>query len=77
MASARHSFSIEMISKDYMNRISISNEPDGEVVFEGELGELTHIELIEGIMLQITGKNGILRLDITEVELTQGLAKRF
>jgi hypothetical protein len=77
MASARHSFSIEMISKDHMNRISISNEPDGEVVFEGELGELTHIELIEGIMLQITGKNGILRIDITEVELTQGLAKRF
>jgi hypothetical protein len=73
MNSDKHSFSIEMISKDFVNRISISNEPNGEVLLEGQLGEITHIELVEGIMLQITGDNGVFRIDITEGELYRGL----
>jgi len=58
MTSSRHSFSIEMASKDHLHKVSVSNAHDGEVIFEGELGELTHIELVEGIMLQISGVHG-------------------
>ncbi len=76
MTSCRHSFSIEMTSKDHVHRISVSNAPNGEVTFEGELGELTHIELVEGIMLQISGVHGTFRIDITEVELAQGLKSK-
>ena len=76
MTKGRHSFSIEMISKDHINRISVSNEPNGEVMFEGELGGLVSIELIEGILLQITGDNGVFRIDLTEKELSHGLSKK-
>lgn len=76
MSSGRHSFSIEMVSKDHMTKVSVCNEPKKEVIFEGELGDIASVELIEGLMLEITGDNGVIRLDITEVELAQGLARK-
>jgi len=76
MTTGRHSFSIELSSKDHLNRISFSNQPNDEVIFEGELGELERIELIEGILLQITGDNGVIRIDLTEKELSHGLSKK-
>ena len=76
MSTGRHSFSIEMTTKDHMTRVSVSNEPKSEVEFEGELGGLVRIELIEGILLQITGDNGIIRIDLTEKELSHGLSKK-
>lgn len=76
MLKGRHSFSIEMASKEHMNRVSVSNEPKNEVEFEGELGGLVNVELIEGILLQITGDNGVIRIDLTEKELSQGLSKK-
>lgn len=76
MSEGRHSFSIEMASKRHIDIISVSNEPKGEVMFEGELGGLVKIEFIEGIILQITGENGVFRIDLTEKELSHGLAKK-
>lgn len=76
MSAGRHTFSIEMVSKDHMTKVSVCNEPKKEVIFEGELGEIANIELVEGLMLQITGDNGILRIDITEGELANGLSKK-
>ena len=73
MTNQTHSFSIVISSKDHMNRVSIDNEHDTEVMFEGELGGLHEIKLIEGILLQITGDNGVLRIDLTEKELVQCL----
>ncbi len=76
MTIERHSFSVEMASKEHLNRVSISNDLNGEVVFEGELGGLVRIELIEGILLKITGDNGVIRIDLTEKELTDALSKK-
>ncbi len=76
MAIERHSFSIEMASKEHVNRVSVSNELHGEVMFEGELGRLVRIELIEGILLKITGDNGVIRIDLTEKELSTALSKK-
>ena len=76
MTKERHSFSIEMSSKEHMNRVSISNDLNGEVMFEGELGELVRIELLEGILLKITGDNGVIRIDLTEKELSNVLSKK-
>ncbi len=72
----RHSFSVEMISKSHIETISVSNEPNGEVMFEGELGGLVQIEFVEGIILQITGDNGVLRIDLTEKELVECLKSK-
>ena len=72
----RHSFSIEMTSKSHIDTISVSKESKAEVMFEGELGGLVQIEFIEGIILQITGDNGVFRIDLTEKELSHGLSKK-
>lgn len=75
MPKEQHSFSLEMTSKSHLDKISVSNEPKTEVIVEGELGGLVQIEFIEGIILQITGDNGVFRIDLTEKELSQGLVK--
>ena len=72
----RHSFSIEMSSKSNIETISVSKESKAEVMFEGELGGLVQIEFIEGIILQITGENGVFRIDLTEKELSHGLSRK-
>ena len=71
--SSRHSFSIEMASKEHVQKVSVSDSLEGGVIFEGELGELVCIELVEGIMLQISGDNGTIRIDISKDELMRGL----
>ena len=71
-----HSFSVEMVSRASINRISLGENTEKEVLVEGELGELIKIELIEGILLQIIGENGAIRIDLTEKELTIGLSKK-
>jgi hypothetical protein len=64
-----HSFSIEMKSKKYVKNISISEEDYNRVLFEGFLGDLEILSLIEGRMLEVRGSNGILRIDLSEDEL--------
>ena len=65
----RHSFSIEMISRDHLSRIAVSDLSREGVLIEGDLGEVIKVELIEGILLQISGNKGIFRIDLVEGEL--------
>jgi hypothetical protein len=59
-----HSFSIEMPSRNSINNLSIN----GGSTIEGDLGDNISFEIIEGIMLQISGENGVFRLDLREGE---------
>jgi len=40
---------------------------------EGRLGELTGMELIENILLEIRGTNGILRIELSREEIEHAL----
>ena len=60
----RHSFSIEMKSRNSIDNLSIN----GGSTIEGDLGNNISFEIIEGIMLQISGENGVFRLDLREGE---------
>lgn len=71
----KHAFSIELDSRNYMKCISILNESGDCVLIEGYLGELEEVGLIEGIMLEIRGTNGTLRMDLNEEELKKFLKK--
>jgi hypothetical protein len=79
MSSTREStisFNIELISRDHVKRVSM---PDGEgdrLTIGGSLGKLTMIELIEDILLIISGVNGTLRIEITRGELEKALKLR-
>ena len=59
-----HSFSIEMPSRKGISNLSIN----GGSTIEGDLGPHISFEIIEGIMLQISGENGVFRIDLREGE---------
>jgi hypothetical protein len=62
-------FSVELKSKAYVKKISISNEAYEKVLFEGDLGKLEEIALVEGDVLEINGINGTLRANLSKKQL--------
>ena len=76
MSETSHAFSIEMKSRRHVKCISVSEGSQENVFFEGFLGELESLSLIEGEMLEIEGANGVLRIDIKTEELTKQLLKK-
>ena len=67
-----HTFSVEIRSKKYVKNISISDESHDRVLFEGNLGELLELSLVEDV-LEFIGANGILRVGLTEDQLRKAL----
>ena len=63
-----HSFSIEMDSKRNLSHVSLTDETEG-VLIKGKLGELQEISHEEGLMVEIIGDLGVLRIDLTKEEL--------
>ena len=62
-------FSIELTSKNFVKHLAIPGDSDDKVLIEGFLGELKELCFTEGIILEIQGTNGILRIDLSEEEL--------
>ncbi len=71
-----HAFSVDMNSKKHVRHISLSNESHERVLFEGVLGELKDLSMVEGVVLEITGANGILRIDLSEEEIRKMLFQK-
>ena len=67
----KHTFSIELKSKEYLKLVTIPNGARDNVLLEGFLGDLEVIDLVEGAMLEIQGTNGSFKMDLTEEELTR------
>ena len=55
-----------MRSKKHVRSISISDEAHDRVLFEGDLGRLLEVSIIECSALEIVGENGVLRIEIDE-----------
>jgi hypothetical protein len=70
------SFSVEIRSKRHVKSISISDEAHESVLFEGDLGELQDLSLVEGDVLEFVGANGILRIDVTDEQLQKVLSEK-
>jgi len=68
-----HTFSIEMKSKKHVKSISISDEARDRVLFEGNLGGMLELSIVEGDVLEFIGVNGVLRIGITEKQLRKAL----
>jgi hypothetical protein len=68
-----HVFTVEMKSKQNVKTISISDESHDRVLFEGNLGKLLSLSLVEGDVLELIGGNGVLRVGVTEGQLRKAL----
>lgn len=65
----KRSFTVELNSKKNLKTITVSNGSHEGVVVEGSLGKLKRAVFAEGIVLEIVGTNGVLRIDIIENEI--------
>jgi hypothetical protein len=69
--SKKRSFSMELNSKSDLKSITMTNGPRESVLVEGTIGELVQLGFTEGVILEIIGDRGILRVDIGEDEIVQ------
>jgi hypothetical protein len=63
------SFSVELNSKRNLKNVTLTNGSSDSVLVEGNIGELLQVTFKEGVILEIVGKSGILRLDLGEDEI--------
>ncbi len=60
----KRNFSVELSSKQCLLAMNLTNSSGNEVSIEGSIGELVHASILEGIVLEVTGREGTLRLDL-------------
>jgi hypothetical protein len=59
------SFSIELKSKEYLKTMNLANGACEGVVVEGTIGQLLYAQFTEGIVLEVVGQKGALRIDLS------------
>jgi hypothetical protein len=64
-----HSFSIEMVSRSDLSHVCLTDESSGAVLIKGKLGRLVEMSHPEGLMVELVGDLGVLRLDLNREEL--------
>lgn len=64
------SFSVEIESKEYLDKISILDDGQG-VLLEGDYGELCYLSLHEDKLLEIQGSKGVFRIEISRSEIAE------
>lgn len=74
--TSEHMFSIELKSKAHLKNVSYSNAEQSNVVVEGFLGKLIDIQFTEGVILEVNGAAGSLRMDLSEVEFKKLILKQ-
>lgn len=67
--TTEHAFSAEIKSKGYIKQMSLNSKGQYPVLFECFLGDLESLSLVEDLVLEIKGENGILRIDLTKDDL--------
>ena len=64
-------FTIELKSKIHLKNVALSSSSNETVLLEGTIGHLEKAEFTEGVILQIIGNKGVLRVDLSENEITK------
>ena len=64
-------FSVELKSKRNLKNIILTDGSCESVLIEGTIGELLRATFVEGVVLAVVGKNGVLRLDLREDDITK------
>jgi hypothetical protein len=62
-------FSVELKSKRNLKNVTLTNGSSDSVLIEGTIGELVQATFAEGIILEVIGKKGVLRINLGEDEI--------
>ena len=68
-------FSVELQSKKHLKSFSLTNGTTNSVLLEGKIGELVQATFKENVILEVVGKNGTLRVDLEEGEISKPTEK--
>lgn len=63
------SFSVELKPKVNLRHLAFNNDSGENALIEGSIGEFEHAEFVEDMVLEILGRKGVLRIDISENEI--------
>jgi len=64
-------FSVELKSGLSLKNVTLTNEGQQNVLIEGSIGELQRAEFSEGIILEVVGDKGVLRINLALDEINQ------
>jgi hypothetical protein len=64
-------FSVELKSGLSLKNVTLTNEGQQNVLIEGTIGELQRVEFSEGIILEVVGDKGVLRINLALDEINQ------
>jgi hypothetical protein len=58
-------FSVELKSKVNLKNVTVRDSSQENVLVEGTLGKLEHAEFADGVVLEVFGDKGVLRVNLT------------
>lgn len=64
-------FSVELQSKADLKNVTLTNGTHDNVLVEGTIGEFVRATFAEGVILEVVGKKGILRINLSENEISK------
>jgi len=64
-------FSVELKSKVNLKNVTLTNGSQENVLVEGSIGELQRAEFSEGIILEVVGDKGVLRINLSPEDIKQ------
>jgi hypothetical protein len=67
--SEMRSFSVELKSKSDLKNVALTNGSSDSVLLEGSTGKLIQAKFAEGVILEVIGNDGVLRVDLREEEI--------
>jgi hypothetical protein len=71
----RQTFSVVLDSKQQVKNIILSDELHQKVFLEADIGQLEKVKFTEGIVLEVFGTKGVLRIDLPIKVLRKAVEK--
>jgi hypothetical protein len=62
-------FSVELKSKVNLKNVTMSNGNHENVLVEGTIGELQRAEFADGVILEVVGDKGVLRINLAQEDI--------
>jgi hypothetical protein len=65
------SFSVELKSRAYLSNLTLADSSQENVLVEGTLGRLQRASVTDGVVMQVIGDKGVLRISLTKDEIME------
>ncbi|MGA2524565.1 MAG: hypothetical protein ABSF65_10495 [Candidatus Bathyarchaeia archaeon] len=68
-------FSVELKSKVSLKNVTMTNGGLENVLVEGTIGELQRAEFAEGVILEVVGDKGVLRINLAQEDIKKAIVE--